>query len=359
MGTTNNLNVSFLDWANRLDPDGKVSKIMEILNMYNGILDDFSAVEGNLPTGHRTTVRSGLPLPTWRRLYGGVLPSKSTTVQVTDSCGMLEAYSEIDKALADLNGNLQEFLLSESGPFLEGMAQEASRALFYGDETVQPAAFTGLAPRYSTKTIANAQNAFNVIDFLAASGGSGTSNQYVSAWLAVWSPNTIAGIFPKGSKAGFYSEYKGQVTLENADQTTIGTGRMEAYRTHFRWDLGLSLRDWRYISRVCNIDTTSATGGLLDATKAGQKALVVAMIQAAERIPNLQAGKATWYVPRAVREALRLGVVANIGQNLTWDTVAGQRVMMFDGIPVKRVDVLNTANESAQVGSWVSNGKLS
>ena len=91
------------DWARRQDPDGKIAKIVEILNLTNEVLDDFMFVEGNLPTGHKTTVRSGLPSVTWRLLNYGVQPSKSRSVQVTDTVGMLEAYSEVDKALADLN----------------------------------------------------------------------------------------------------------------------------------------------------------------------------------------------------------------------------------------------------------------
>ncbi len=35
-------------------------------------------------------------------------------------CGMLETYSEIDKALADLNGNTAAYRLSEDRAFLEG-----------------------------------------------------------------------------------------------------------------------------------------------------------------------------------------------------------------------------------------------
>ena len=108
---------------------------------------------------------------------------------------------------------------------------------------------------------------------------------------------------------------------------------------------------------VANIDITNAAGGLL--TAAGQKGLVTSMIMAAERIPNLKAGNAVWYVPRQVRESLRLGILNQIAYQLTWETVAGERVMMFDGIPVKRADVLNTTNESAQVGTWISQGKLS
>ena len=95
-------------------------------------------VEGNLPTGHRTSVRTGLPQGTWRQLNYGVQPTKSTTSQVTDACGMLETYSEIDKALADLNGNTAEFRLSEDKAFLEGLSQQMAQTIFYGNTATTP-----------------------------------------------------------------------------------------------------------------------------------------------------------------------------------------------------------------------------
>ena len=117
-------NPTLLDLAKRVDPDGRIATIVEILNETNEILPDMSWVEGNLPTGHRTTIRSGIPEPTWRRLYGGVQPTKSRTVQVTDNTGMLEAYAEVDKALADLNGNTGAFRLSEDRAHIEGIGQQ-------------------------------------------------------------------------------------------------------------------------------------------------------------------------------------------------------------------------------------------
>ena len=76
------------------DPKGAIAKIVEILNETNEVLDDMLFLEGNLPTGHKTTIRSGLPSATWRLLNYGVQPSKSRTVQVTDTVGMLEDYAE-------------------------------------------------------------------------------------------------------------------------------------------------------------------------------------------------------------------------------------------------------------------------
>ena len=139
---------TLLDLAKRLDPDGKIDVIAEILTQENPILEDMNFVEGNLPTGHRTTIRTGLPTPTWRKLYGGVQPTKSNTAQVTDSCGMLEAYAEVDKALADLNGNTAAFRLSEDRAHIEGMAQELASTIIYGNEGDQPEAFNRLALQF-------------------------------------------------------------------------------------------------------------------------------------------------------------------------------------------------------------------
>ena len=327
---------TLLDLAKRLDPDGKIDVIAEILTQENPILEDMSFVEGNLPTGHRTTIRTGLPTPTWRKLYGGVQPTKSNTAQVTDSCGMLEAYAEVDKALADLNGNTAAFRLSEDRAHIEGMAQELASTIIYGNEGDQPEAFTGLAPRYNSLSAANADN-------IVSAGGTGSDN--TSIWLVVWGDHTLHGIYPKGSRAGLDMQDKGQVTIENVDGAG---GRMEAYRTHYRHDCGLTVRDWRFAARVCNIDVSALTSdGTAADRAAAQKALINFMVQASERIPSLSKGRAVWYVNRTIREQLRLGILEKIAGNLAWETVSGKRVMTFDDIPVKRLDAIN--NTEARV----------
>jgi len=327
---------TLLDLAKRLDPDGKIDVIAEILTQENPILEDMNFVEGNLPTGHRTTIRTGLPTPTWRKLYGGVQPTKSNTAQVTDSCGMLEAYAEVDKALADLNGNTAAFRLSEDRAHIEGMAQELASTIIYGNEGDQPEAFTGLAPRYNSLSAANADN-------IVSAGGTGSDN--TSIWLVVWGDQTLYGIYPKGSRAGLDMQDKGQVTIENVDGAG---GRMEAYRTHYRHDCGLTVRDWRFAARVCNIDVSALTSdGTAADRAAAQKALINFMVQASERIPSLSKGRAVWYVNRTIREQLRLGILEKIAGNLAWETVSGKRVMTFDDIPVKRLDAIN--NTEARV----------
>jgi hypothetical protein len=340
MSALSALNPTLLDVAKRLDPNGNIDKIVELLNLTNEIIDDATFLEGNLPTGHKTTVRTGIPTPTWRKLYGGVQPSKSTTAQVTDNCGMMEAYAEIDKALADLNGNTAAFRMSEERAFIEGMNQEFASTLIYGNEGTEPEAFTGLAPRYNDLSAANG---VNIID------AGGTTN-LTSVWLVVWGPNTAHCIYPKGSKAGLQMEDKGQVTIENADGSN---GRMEAYRSHYRWDCGFSIRDWRYVVRIANVDTVAlrAMTGTQDSDPTAippATMLLRALIQASELLPTMGLGRPVFYANRVVRTAMRNMILAKTAPQLTWDTISGKKVVNYDGIPVRRVDAI-TNNETRVV----------
>ena len=142
MATLASGQLTLADWAKRLDPDGKVEyKIAEILGQTNEVLDDAVFVEGNLPTGHRVTVRTGLPAVYWRALNQGIPSSKSTTAQVDEAAGILEARSEVDKDLAMLNGNTAQFRLSEDTAFLEAMNQTQATTLFYGNPASDPKTF--------------------------------------------------------------------------------------------------------------------------------------------------------------------------------------------------------------------------
>jgi len=327
MATLAATNPTLLDFAQALDPDGSVATVVEILHETNEVMADWTFVEGNLPTGHRSVIRSGLPTPTWRRLYGGVQPNKSQRVQVTDTVGMLEAYNEVDKALADLNGNTNEFRLSEAVATIEGISQELVSTLFYGDTNVNPERFDGFSTRYNDLS---AENADNIID------ASGTGSDNASIWLVVWGPNTAHGIIPKGSTAGMQVTDKGQQTIEDADGSGSG-GRMEAYRMHFRMDAGLTVRDWRYVVRICNIDKSDT---LADAASGPN--LPELMFEAMELIPPMGIGRPAFYMSRFIRQRFRQQLAAETSQStLEYVNVGGHKAVVFNEIPLRRVDALS------------------
>jgi hypothetical protein len=266
-------------------------------------------------------------VPTWRKLYGGVQPTKSRAVQVTDTCGNLEDYAEVDKDLVDMAGNPAAFRLQEDRPHIEGMNQEMADTLFYGDETTAPEEFTGFAPRFSSL---GAENGDNIID------GLGTGADNASIWLICWSPLTCHGIVPKGSTAGLSSRDLGEDTLEDASGGS-NTGRMQIYRTHYKWKAGLTVRDWRYVVRIANIDRSLLTNDI--STGADLNDL---MHRAITEIPNASLGRCAWYMDKNVLAFLRRqtsNAVAN--STLTTDMVGGTMQTSWGGYPIRRCDALS------------------
>ena len=289
--------VTLLDWAKSIDPEGRTAAVVELLAQSNEILLDMPFVEGNLPTGHRAAIRTGLPTAIWRKMYQGVPAAKSTRATVEDSVGLLETRSEVDKDIADLNGNTSDFRLSEAQAFVEGMNQTMADALVYGDSSLNPERFNGLAIRYNTISTGTSEVAKNVI----SAGGSGNCT---SVWLVVWGKNTVHGIFPKGSKAGIVHQDLGEY-----DAFDSNNNRYRAYGDRWQWKCGLHVKDWRYVVRIANIsvsDMLAQTGTQLNTAATWLPKLLV---KALARIPFRGMGTPVFYASRTVSEMLAVGAL--------------------------------------------------
>lgn len=336
MATIGGTNPTLLDIARIMGENDKLARIIELLAKHNEVLMDFPFIEGNLLTGHKSTQRNGLPDAYWRKINEGVPSSKSTSRQITDACGNLEAYSEPDKDLVDLANNAEAFKVKEAKAFLEAMSQKMATALFYGDTTLDPEQFMGLVPRFDTPSTDEDASGYNMIN------GQGSGSDNLSIWLVVLGEDTVHGIYPKGSKAGFQMNDKGQVTVQDADNNNY-----EAYRTHFKWQSGIVVADWRYVVRYCNIDvsdlTKDASGSSTD--------IIDGMIQMLEIVENLTNGKPVFYCNRTVRSFLRRQILAKSNVNLTFENVAGKRVLFFDEVPVRRTDAL-LSTEATVAGTF-------
>ena len=333
------LALTYADWAKRMDDGYRVAAIIELLSQTNEILDDMLVMEGNLPTGHKTTVRTGLPQATWRLLNLGVPNAKSTTAQIIDTTGNLETYAVIDKDIADLNGNTAEFRLSEVRAFLEGMSQQVASTLIYGNSSINPERFTGLAPRYSTVNTANSQTANNVLD----AGGTASTN--TSLWITTWGSDTIMGIFPKGKITGLQHRDMGEWPVQDSAGNTY-----QAYRDHFKWEIGLCLRDWRYCARVANIDVTQLTGvsaaNLINLIVRALYRLPTAPSQAtavqSSDTPEVRAnmGRVVIYCNRIIRTYLDLQAMNKTNVLLRLEEFNGKVVTTFRGIPIRTCDAI-------------------
>lgn len=350
MATLTSTNLTLADWAKRLDPDGRVPAVAELLSQSNEILEDCVFKEGNLPTGERVVIRTGLPTVYWRALNQGVANSKSTTAQVDEACGILEARSEVDKDLAMLNGNTAQFRLSEDAAFLEAMNQTMAQTLFYGNPGTDPKTFLGLAPRYSSlsSAVGNSQNVL--------SAGGTVSGQQTSVYLVVWGDNTVYCPFPKGSKAGLTHEDLGEQTVYTPSSGTTyasSTDRMQAYVTRYQWKNGLVVKDWRYAVRICNLDTVDLFTQASTQAAGASTALIKMMARALYRIPNMAMGRAAFYMNRTVHSALSIHAmdksqyVLKVNEGLS-QFGTPSNYLSFLGVPLRRVDqILNTESAVA------------
>lgn len=333
MATIGNTMLTLVDHAKRRDPSGRIALIVEMLSQENELLKDIVWREGNLPTGERVTYRNAIPSPTYRRMGEGTTSGKSTTQQFDEACAIMESRSKIDVDTLTLNGDSAEFRASEEVSFLEGINNEIENGMFYNNTSTAPEKYLGLAPRFASTT----QDMGGSQIVLCNSGAAGADQ--TSAWLVGWGDRSVYGIFPKGSKAGVEVDDLGkQLTLDSG-----GTKEMLAYVTNWKVKLGLVVKDYRYVARVANIDTS-----VLAATGHTDDTIIPAMIRASHKVKRSNGVRWTWYVNSTTATYLDLQARAKTAGNAISfaQGVQGEEIMKFRGVPVKVTDgILN--NEAA------------
>lgn len=319
------------DWAKRLDPEGNTINIVEMLSQTNEMLVDALWKESNGPNYERIVQRTGLPSVYYRLLNQGVPKSKSTTAQIDEPIAILEARSEIDTEIVELNGNSASFRLTEADSFLEGMNQKAAGTLVYGS-AANPEQFVGLANRYASLEATNAQNIINA--------GGTTANDATSVYLIGWGIKSCYMTFPKASKAGLIHE-----DLGIGDAFDSNNNRFRAYMDRYVWKHGLVLKDWRYVVRICNIDVAT----LINDPTGSTIALIDKMLKALHRLPSYAGGmapdgtgwrgiKPVFYANRTVREMIDIQASHKANMLLSVGDEEGRLKTSLRGVPIRTMD---------------------
>lgn len=223
----------------------EAGEVINLLQQFNPILQDAPAFECNNGSKHKTTVRTGLPTPTWGRLYKGIPQSKGQRQAIEDSTGFLESSAGVDQKMVDIVESAEKkasIRLDEAEGHLEAMAQEMASGLFYHDTAVDPEKPMGFAPRFNDTT---AQNGKQII----SGGGVGLDN--TSIWMITWDRKANHLLYPQGSQAGIKRTDRGLQKTLDADGNPY-----YQYEEDFIWHMGLSVRDWRYVVRIPNIDVS-------------------------------------------------------------------------------------------------------
>ena len=319
---------TLLDMARRTNPDGTVAQLVEMATRRNVFLQDMVWKEANNSTGHLVTSRYGLPTVAYRKFNEGIAPSKSRTRQFTETCGMMEGVSKVDRDLARLNGNVNAYRLQENKAFFASMNNEFETNVAYASTATAPEKFHGLIPRLDATT---SEAGGQVI--LAEADDTG--NDYTSALLVGWGPMSVYGIYPKGSQQGIETIDLGEQLV---DDDTTANNQFLGLVTMFKWHHGVAVEDWRYIVRIANIDS--------GALSASDDTLIPAMIQAVNALESLEGVRPVFYVNRRVYTYLHLQARnATKNSSLSIDTVEGKPVASIMGIPIRRTDAITNTED--------------
>ena len=315
--------LTLADLAKRQKYGGGIDDVIEVLSESNPIIKDAPAVEGNLPTGNRTTMRSSEPTGTLRGINEGVETQKSTTEQFNDTCALLEDWSAIDEEEIRIAGDKAEFRVTEDTAFVSGMTKTFANLVIYGNSLTSPKSMHGLTPRFNSLTGTKAAQVINA-------GGVGLDN--TSVWIIKWSPVTAHLIYPKGTKAGLTRTDLGLIPW------TISSKHLRCWVTQFVWHIGLAVKDWRYVARVCNIDLSDL---MADASSGAD--LLDKMLDAYYTIPSEDIGKMSKtfvYCGKTIAKFLHKQAMNKFNVNLTLETAAGKTFTRFLDAPVRICDAI-------------------
>lgn len=318
--------MTLVEQARRMAPDGDMLTIAEVLNEENPIIQDLPWMPANDTWAHKTTRRSYVPDASWRKINAGVGIVASRTIEVIEGIGMLEIYSEADKDLIDSFPNPTQARMDESISFIEGMNQQLAYQTFYGTTVAYPERFDGFANRMaSLATTTNVRNA----------GGSGSD--LTSVFIIQPGPNKVHFVYPKGHPTmGVAHKDLGEVTVSTAvGSNANNTAQYQAYRDHFQIKCGLVVRDERCIARLANIETTGTTN-IFDEDD---------LITLLNRMPNAGRGAIIYgnttvitQMEIALKDKNNVYYTPSRGEGL-----AGDPVLYFRGCPVKKCDqIVNT-----------------
>ena len=335
MATKGTRNPTLRDVYNGLKEDGKFDReIVElVLEANSELLNDAVVKEANGLENDRTTIRTGLPEATWTAFYEGTQPSKGSKQQVSNAIGFLKSLIQVDKDLAEHSPNKSEEMLDEAFAHAEAMGNEVCDAIFYGNIKTNAKKFNGLSPIYNAHGGTDVRaSAHYCIESLARSATPDNS-ALRSVWLVGWGRMGAYLHYPRGSKGGLE---RGPV--KDNTITLEGDRRLEVLEQFFRWKVGLTVKDFRTCGRVCNIESNNLAA--LD------KDIGEDMVRLMTRV-HKKGSRLVWYMPASVYEALVVKTRRQVlNTSFTFKDVDGEDILHFSGVPIRKIDALETNEEA-------------
>jgi hypothetical protein len=329
-----------VELVKKLDPDGSAADVAEILSQSTPLIDVIPWFASNQITTHRSTIRTGLPTTSKRRVNEPVASSRGTTAQIVDGMAIFETRCTVDKLLVDLAPTASAKMavrVEEGSAHIESIGQAVEEEMWYGDITTDDLGFNGFTVRYDTTGGSNANSMFDMEGANAGDMG--------SVWLLGLGPRTVFGIYPQGSVAGLMHHDDGLRDRTDPTEATdaVGGRSMLAYRDIWGWHCGLVVKDWRFALRGHSCDFAHLRALNNTQSTADGRNLVFTMDAMLDRLPNRSAVQPVFVMSREMKEGYNRLVRALARANI-WQPVQvnGMVADNHSGVPILVSDRLRT-----------------
>lgn len=318
MTTINSTTMSVLDAAKMQGATGEILHCAELLSKKTGMLPDIPFVETDGAESHVSAQTTSLPTGSDIVHNVETAASKSTVANIAEYTQGFEIWLTPAVSVLNYGGNPGAKLAKETMRATEAMKQAVQSRYITGNGDTTPGQMYGFQVRYSSLS-SNAARCIIDCD--------GTGSDNASIYYVRWSPETIYGLYPRGTKAGLDFKDYGPMPV------TTSSGEIVRHKLHFQWHFGLSIDDWRQAGRLCNID--------IPALLAGTGADLISRINDLKAcIEDNTHGVGALYMNRTVHAALRRQsrLAVQTGGGMTYSNVDGQDRWSVDGTPVKIID---------------------
>ena len=312
MSLTANTQLTLVELAKNIAPNGQLHRVAQIFTQTNRMLEDIPWFEANDIFGHKAAQESSEPVGSRRMLNDGVPNEDVQTTNLTFGTSMVETFCTSDCKLVDASPSPETFRNNRAARFVRGMGKTFQYSLIYDNAALVPGEMTGFAPMMGT---------LNTRNILGAGGSGGDTT---SVYVVQWGEGKAYCVHPRGSKVGVYHEDLGRKEVAGKTAGTL----MMAYRDHFGVDFGLVVEDPKAIGRYANIELTG-TSNTFDEDQ---------LIGIMDQMIDDWSGAAI-YVGRRIMTQMRIALKnkynVNFGQ---MEGLGGVPVLTFQGVPVRRVD---------------------
>ena len=320
MATINATTMSILDAAKLFGADGMILNVAELLSQRKGMLEDISWKATDAPESHVSAQRTSLATPSNIVYNSEIVATKSTVANIIESVQGLRTWLTPDADVLNYGGNPGGKMAVEIAGAVEGMKQAVQTKFITGNGDTTVGDMYGF---YSRMTSLSANNARNILDC------DGTGSDNASILYVRWSPETIYGLYPKGTPAGLEMKDYG------VQAVTTSSGEIVRHKYRLSWFFGVSVDDWRQMARACNIDIPA----LLAGTGADLQSRMRDLMSAVEDNSH---GKGAFYMNRTVHAALarQCRTAVQAGGGLTFSNADGEVRESFDGVPIRIIDAM-------------------